>query len=164
MKNIYLVGFMGSGKSTVGKLLAEKLGLKFVDIDKEIENEEGMKIKDIFERKGEKYFREYEKRMIERFLDSNNMVISTGGGLGADIENMRKMKEKGIVVWLDTPLETVLKRCKQDNERPLLKKGRKEIEELFNSRKKIYAQSNIKINTEGKSPYQIVDEILSKIK
>jgi len=102
--------------------------------------------------------------MIERFLGSKNLVVSTGGGLGADSENMRKMKENGTVIWLDTPLETVFERCKGDDERPLLKKNRKEIKELFEKRKKIYAQADIRISTEGKSPYQIVNEILGRIR
>ncbi|WP_457621657.1 shikimate kinase [Persephonella sp.] len=164
MKSIYLVGFMGSGKSTVGKLLAEKLGFRFVDIDQEIEKKEGKKIKDIFREKGESYFRDLEKRMIESFLESKNLVVSTGGGLGADSENMRKMKENGTVIWLDTPLETVLDRCKDDDERPLLKKDRYELEKLFEKRKDVYAQANIKVNTEGKSPEQIVNEILGRLR
>jgi shikimate kinase len=81
MKNIYLVGFMGSGKSTVGKILAEKLNMNFIDIDKLIEEKEEMKIKDIFEQKGESYFRELERKQIEAIVNQKGLVVSTGGGL-----------------------------------------------------------------------------------
>lgn len=85
---------MGSGKSTVGKLLADKTSRDFVDVDKLIEEREKMKIKDIFEKKGELYFRELEKKYLQELLNTQNLVVSTGGGLGADAENMNQMKKK----------------------------------------------------------------------
>jgi shikimate kinase len=163
MKNIFLVGFMGSGKSTVGKILAEKTGMAFVDIDEEIQKKEGMKIKEIFEKKGEKYFRDLEKEEIKRFSRKRNLVVSTGGGLGADPENMKIMKENGIVVWLDTPLEEVLKRCGDDNNRPLLKQPIDRLRKLFQERKNIYSLAHIHIKTENKVPKLIAEEIMEKI-
>ena len=164
MKNIYLVGFMGSGKSTVGKILAEKLNMKFVDIDKLIEEKEGMKIKDIFEQKGESYFRELERKQIEAIVNQEGLVVSTGGGLGANLNNMNLMKKNGDVVWLDVSLNTVLDRLKNDQDRPLLKQPTEKIKQLFEERKNVYRLANIRINADKKTPSQIVEEILTKIK
>jgi shikimate kinase len=164
MKNIYLVGFMGSGKSTVGKILAEKLNMNFIDIDKLIEEKEGMKIKDIFEQKGESYFRELERKQIEAIVNQEGLVVSTGGGLGANLDNMNLMKKNGDVVWLDVSLNTVLDRLKNDQDRPLLKQPTEKIRQLFEERKNVYRLANIRINADKKTPSQIVEEILTKIK
>jgi len=164
MKNIYLVGFMGSGKSTVGKILAEKLNMNFIDIDKLIEEKEGMKIKDIFEQKGESYFRELERKQIEVIVNQEGLVVSTGGGLGANLDNMNLMKKNGDVVWLDVSLNTVLDRLKNDQDRPLLKQPTEKIKQLFEERKNVYRLANIRINADKKTPSQIVEEILIKIK
>lgn len=164
MKNIYLVGFMGSGKSTVGKILAEKLNMNFIDIDKLIEEKEGMKIKDIFEQKGESYFRELERKQIEAIVNQEGLVVSTGGGLGANLDNMNLMKKNGDVIWLDVSLNTVLDRLKNDQDRPLLKQPIEKIKQLFEERKNVYRLANIRINADKKTPSQIVEEILTKIK
>jgi len=164
MKNIYLVGFMGSGKSTVGKILAEKLNMNFIDIDKLIEEKGGMKIKDIFEQKGESYFRELERKQIEAIVKQEGLVVSTGGGLGANLDNMNFMKKNGDVVWLDVSLNTVLDRLKNDQDRPLLKQPIEKIKQLFEERKNVYRLANIRINADKKTPSQIVEEILTKIK
>ncbi len=164
MKNIYLVGFMGSGKSTVGKILAEKLNMNFVDIDKLIEEKEGMKIKDIFEQKGESYFRELERKQIKAVVKQEGLVVSTGGGLGANLDNMNFMKKNGDVVWLDVSLNIVLNRLKNDQDRPLLKQPTEKIKQLFEERKNVYRLANIRINADKKTPSQIVEEILTKIK
>jgi shikimate kinase len=164
MKNIYLIGFMGSGKSTVGKILAEKLNMNFADIDKLIEEKEEMKIKDIFEQKGENYFRELERKQIEAIVNQEGLVVSTGGGLGANLDNMNLMKKNGDVVWLDVSLNTVLDRIKNDHDRPLLKQPTEKIKQLFEERKNIYRLANIRINADKKTPSQIVEEILTKIK
>ncbi|MFN4306325.1 shikimate kinase, partial [Sulfurihydrogenibium azorense] len=161
MKNIYLVGFMGSGKSTVGKLLADKTSRDFVDVDKLIEEREKMKIKDIFEKKGELYFRELEKKYLQELLNTQNLVVSTGGGLGADAENMNQMKKNGIVIWLDLNLNTILERIKNDENRPLLNQPLDKIKKLFDERKKVYGLATYRINAENKTPFQIVEEILN---
>ncbi|WP_028950774.1 shikimate kinase [Sulfurihydrogenibium subterraneum] len=164
MKNIYLVGFMGSGKSTVGKILADKTSREFVDVDKLIEEREKMSIKDIFEKKGEPYFRELERKYLQELLNTQNLVVSTGGGLGAGAENMNQMKKNGIVVWLDINLNTVLERIKNDENRPLLNQPLEKIKQLFEERKKVYGLATYRINVENKTPFQIVEEILNKIK
>lgn len=163
MKNIYLVGFMGSGKSTVGKLMAEKFGIKFVDIDKEVERQTGMKIRDIFEKFGEKYFREMEKKKLMEFIGKRGYVVSTGGGLGADREIMEVMKKSGIVVWIDAKIETVLNRCKNDTERPLLKLPFEQLKMLFEKRKEVYSLADVHIRSDLMTPFQIVQEISKRI-
>ncbi|GAB6072554.1 shikimate kinase [Venenivibrio stagnispumantis] len=163
MKNIFLIGFMGSGKSTIGRLLAEKLNMKFIDIDKEIEKKEGKSIKDIFKEKGESYFRELERKEIELFSEKSGYVVSTGGGLGANKDNMEKMKKNGIVIWLDVSLEEVLKRCGNDKNRPLLQLPFEELKKLYEERKKIYSLADIHINVNSKTPQEILKEIYENL-
>jgi len=161
--NIYLVGFMGSGKSTVGRLIAQKLNLQFVDIDKEIEKEQKMCIPDIFSKKGEPFFRELEKEKIQQLTQKDGYVISTGGGLGANPENMKTMKKNGYVVWLDTSLEEVLKRCKNDTDRPLLNQPLEKVEKLYEDRKEVYSQAHFKVKTDSKTPEEIAEEVVKWI-
>lgn len=163
MENIYLVGFMGSGKSTVGHILAEKLDMEFIDVDTEIEKKENKKISEIFKEKGEPYFRELEKKEIDLITKKKGVVVSTGGGLGADIENMKKMKETGTVIWLDVPIDIILKRCEKDINRPLLQQPFEDLKKLFEDRKKVYSMSDIHIKIENQTPEEIVQEILKRL-
>ena len=155
---------MGSGKSTVGKILAYKLGLKFVDIDSQIEKNTGLTIPEIFEKYGEKHFRDLEKKEIEKFTQKDGFVVSTGGGLGANPENMGKLKKSGKVVWLDVSLNEILKRCENDSNRPLLNQPLENIQKLYEYRKKVYKQAHIHIKAEGKTPEDIADEIIQRCK
>ncbi len=164
MNNIYLVGFMCSGKSTVGKLLAEKTGRKFVDIDTLIEDEEGKKISQIFEEKGEAYFRELERKKIEELSKQKGLVVSTGGGLGANLENMNIMKKKGVVIWLQISFEEVKNRCGSDTNRPILNLPEDRLKKLFEEREQVYKLSDISLSTENKTPEEIVNQILFLIK
>ncbi len=163
MENIYLVGFMGSGKSTVGRILAKKLDRKFVDIDTEIEKEQNKKIKDIFADKGEAYFRQLEKEKIEEFTKKKGCIVSTGGGLGADKNNMELMKKTGKVVWLDVDLEEILKRCSNDKNRPLLNQPIEDLKKLYNQRKEVYSLAHIHINTSNQLPEQIAEKVISEL-
>jgi len=162
--NIFLIGFMGSGKSTVGKLLAEKLNLKFIDIDEEIEKQENKKIPQIFKENGEMYFRNLEKEKIKEFQNKKGYVVSTGGGLGADKENMEFMKKNGIVIWLDVSLDEVLNRCKNDPNRPLLNKPLDDLKKLYEKRKNVYSMAHTHIKTDEKNPKEITEEIIEKCK
>ncbi len=162
-KKIFLVGFMGSGKSTVGRLLAKKLRVPFVDIDEEIEIREGLSIPQIFSLKGEPYFRNLELEVLKDVtLSLPSFVMATGGGLGANPQAMEFMKRHGIVVWLDIPFETFLKRTAKNGNRPLLSKPKEELKKLFGVRKKVYAQADIKVESQ-QSVEQTVQKILSKI-
>ncbi len=162
-KKIFLVGFMGSGKSTVGKLLARKLRIPFVDIDEEIEIREGLSIPQIFSLKGEPYFRKLELEVLKDVtLSLPSFVMATGGGLGANPQAMDFMKRHGIVIWLDIPFETFLKRTGKDENRPLLSKPKGELKKLFETRKKVYSQADLKIESQ-RSVEQTVQKILSEI-
>ena len=160
-KKIFLVGFMGSGKSTVGRLLARKLKVPFVDIDEEIEIREGLSIPQIFSLKGEPYFRNLELEVLKDVtLSLPSFVMATGGGLGANPQAMDFMKRHGIVVWLDIPFETFLKRTSKDPNRPLLQKGLEELQNLYNRRREIYRQAHYRVESQ-KSIEQTVQKILS---
>ena len=110
MKNIVLIGFMGTGKTSTGRVLAQKLGAAFLDLDQEIEAEEGMSIPAIFAQKGEPYFRAAEHRMVERVADRQNAVISTGGGTVKDPANVALLRQSGVIVCLTADVDTILMR------------------------------------------------------
>ncbi|GAB6065085.1 shikimate kinase [Aquifex pyrophilus] len=159
---IYLVGFMCSGKSTVGRLLSSCLDVPFYDVDEEIVKRERMSIPEIFEKRGEEYFREIEFSVLRELSENENFVISTGGGLGANERAMEFMKEKGKVIYINVNFETFLERCGKDPNRPLLKRPLSEIKELFKKRKKVYEKAHIKVEGE-KAPEEVVNEILSAL-
>ncbi len=119
-QNLILIGFMGSGKSTVGRELAKTLEMNFVDTDHYIENKENMKIKEIFALKGEKYFREIEAKYVKEISKMNNTVISTGGGVVASDTNIMLLKKSGFVIYLDCTVECIYQRVSRRNTRPLL--------------------------------------------
>ncbi|MDQ7056769.1 MAG: shikimate kinase [Persephonella sp.] len=164
MKNIYLVGFMGSGKSTIGKLLSEKTGMKFVDIDQMIERHERRKISEIFEKEGKAISDKRKRKCLKKFQRKKGIIVSTGGGLGADTGNMERMKNTGTVIWLDASLETILERTENDTERPLLKQPYERLKKLYEERKKVYRTADIHINVNRKSPEEIVQEIMESWK
>ncbi len=165
-KNIVLTGFMGTGKTAVGRELARMLGMGFVELDEEIERAEGMKIKDIFSRFGEPYFRDKETEMVKRFAAQEGVVISTGGGVVLRQENMDALREKGIIVCLWASPETILQRTSTSDDRPLLNVDDplKKIKELLEYRRPFYEKADIMIDTEGKSPHEIAKEIVQKIR
>ena len=163
-KKVFLVGFMGSGKSTVGKVLAKKLRGPFVDLDEEIEIREGLTIDQIFSLKGEKYFRELEVEVLKDITYSlPAFVMATGGGLGANEEAMEFMKRHGAVVWLRIPFETFKKRTAKDPNRPLLKRGEEELKRLFEKRQRVYSKAPIHIDSQ-RSVEETVNLILQNLK
>ncbi|NWF98914.1 MAG: shikimate kinase [Nitrospirae bacterium] len=166
MKNIILTGFMGTGKTAVAKELSSLLNLKMVDIDNEIEKAEGITINEIFERYGESKFRDIETEMIKKISPEKNLIISTGGGVVLREENIRMLKENGIIICLIASPETIFERTKNNSDRPLLKVSDplKKIKELLEFRMPFYKKADIIINTEGKAPLQIAEEIIEKIK
>ncbi|MGB9715595.1 MAG: shikimate kinase [Thermodesulfovibrionales bacterium] len=166
MKNIVLTGFMGTGKTVVGKRLSKILKMELVDVDSEIEKSEKMTINEIFRRFGETKFRDIETEMIKKLSKRNNVIISTGGGAVLKEENMIALKEKGIIVCLLATPETIFKRTSHTSNRPLLQveDPLRRIKELLDYRKPFYEKADIMIDTEGKSPSQIADEIIEKIK
>jgi shikimate kinase len=164
-RNIALTGFMAVGKSVVGRKLARRLGWRLVDVDRAIEEEQGMKVQEIFEREGEAYFRKLEKRKLGEILSEENQVIATGGGAVVDEENLRLLKQKSFLVCLTASPETLLKRSGSGKDRPLLKGSdkRERIEALLSRRKDRYAQAHLCIDTESRAVDQVVEEILKTI-
>ncbi len=153
---IYFIGFMGSGKSSLGKELAHKLGLAFVDLDELIEEKEGKKISEIFETDGENKFRETEHECLLTTLQLNNVVISTGGGTPCFFDNMELINAKGISIYIKLNAGILASRLEDDKEkRPLIKHCKNKIElelfikDLLEKREKYYSQS--KILVEGKN-------------
>ena len=119
--NILLVGFMGAGKTTIGKLLAKSMGFSFIDTDTEIEKEEGISVAQIFENKGEEYFRELESNFIDNIYQ-NKYIIATGGGMPCHKDNMRKLKKLGTVLFINTSYDSIIERLKiNQKSRPLIK-------------------------------------------
>ncbi|MBI4823232.1 MAG: shikimate kinase [Nitrospirae bacterium] len=166
MKNIVLTGFMGTGKTEVGKELSIRLGFTFIDMDEKIVKKEGMPITEIFKTHGEPYFRDIETNIIKNISKQKNVVISTGGGAVLKEENMSSLKEHGIIVWLKASPESILKRTANDSTRPLLQVNDplKKIKELLAYRTPFYEKADIMVDTEGKTPREIAEEILKGAK
>ena len=162
-KNIALIGMMGSGKSTIGGLLAKKLGGVLIDIDKKIEKIENQKISQIFELKGEAYFRELEFNVTIQSLKDNNKIISLGGGAFMNKELRKIIKQKSKTFWLYWNADTLIKRIKNNDKRPVIKNMKHiEIKKLISERNKIYYFSDFKIICESLKKNEIVDKIFQK--
>ncbi|MCF8477180.1 MAG: shikimate kinase [Pseudolabrys sp.] len=158
-RSIVLVGMMGAGKSSVGRRLAVRLGLPFVDADTEIEAAAGMTIAEIFANHGEPYFRAGEARVIARLLDQGPQVLATGGGSVMNQHTRDLIQIKGISVWLKADLDVLLKRTKRRGERPLVDK----MKELLPLREPVYALSDITVQSRDESHEVIVDEIIAAL-
>jgi len=149
-KNIILIGFMGCGKTSIGKNLSIITGKMFIDTDEQIQNDIGMSISQIFEQFGEKYFRKLENDLCRQISKSKNKIIATGGGIVKNSNNMKKLMENGIVIYLKSSPEKIYDNLKCDNSRPLLDVPDKfeKIKELFNQRVNIYeSYAQITIDT-----------------
>lgn len=166
MKNIILTGFMGVGKTTVGKLLAKKLNMKFVDSDEIVEKEFDLSILEIFEKYGEKKFREKEKEVITNLATKDGYIIAVGGGAFTipEIENI--CKGLCYTICLSAGFDTIIKRLEQlRRNRPLLKdKSLIEIKELYKVRMACYVGCNLNIETDNLTPNEIVDKILENLR
>lgn len=165
MKSIYLTGFMGAGKTTIGKALGEYLEMPVFDTDEEIEKNEKLTISEIFEQQGEGHFRASEAKILG-VLPVEDAVITTGGGLVCREENTRFIKEHGIVIFLYAREEEIVKRLELDESRPLLKGDKLEkIAALYKERLPIYKQAaDYTIDTTGKEISEVVKEIVSCLK
>ena len=163
MENIYLVGFMGTGKTAVGKILAKKLGKEFVEMDALIEEKQGSKIVDIFTKQGEAYFRSLEKTLLGSLSEREDLVISCGGGLICDQENLKLLKETGVVFALTASVSTIYQRTKEHSHRPILNVAdpQEKIKQLLKERAPCYAQAQHSIDTDGLCPEEIADKIIA---
>jgi len=161
-KNLVLLGMMGSGKSTIGRLLAKKLNFKFFDIDLQIENNTKTKISEIFKKKGETFFRNIEEKITLELLNKNKCVISLGGG-GFLNEIIRKKAQKnGITIWLNWNYKTLISRLKKNREkRPItLSLNDNEIKDLIFDRSVIYSKSEYKIDCENMTKSEVIGKII----
>jgi shikimate kinase len=158
-RSVVLVGMMGAGKSSVGRRLATRLGLPFVDADIEIEAAAGMTIPEIFAEHGEAYFRAGEARVIARLLEQGPQVMATGGGSVMDPKTRTLIRAKGISVWLKAELDVLLKRTKRRGDRPLVDK----LKDLLPVREPIYAEADITILSRDEPHETIVDEVVAAL-
>jgi len=162
MSTIFLTGFMGTGKSTVGKIVASKLGYIFVDLDSCIVEREKCSINEIFSKKGEAYFRKIEREQLLCLLGKKFQVVSTGGGVVIAPENRLDMRRSGVVINLVAEPEILLKRLSVETERPLLHgaKSLEIIKKMLSERENWYADADIRIDTSEKNVEDVVREIL----
>ena len=158
-RSIVLVGMMGAGKSSIGRRLAARLGIPFIDADAEIESAAGMTIPEIFDKHGEPYFRAGEARVIARLLDNGPQVLATGGGSLMDAQTRAIIGEKGVSIWLKADIDVLLKRTKRRNDRPLAEK----IRDLLPIREPLYAQADIVVQSRDEPHENIVDEIMTQL-
>ena len=159
-RSIVLIGMMGAGKSSIGRRLATRLGIPFVDADTEIESAAGMTIPEIFDRHGEPYFRAGEKRVIARLLDNGPQVLATGGGSVMDPQTRALIGEKGISIWLRADIDVLLKRTKRRNDRPLAER----IKDLLPQREPVYAQADIVVQSRDEPHETIINEIMLELR
>ena len=169
MKNVYLVGFMGCGKTEIGKKISKKLNLEFIDTDFEIENKYSNSLNNLFKEKGEEFFRNEETELIKEIKKFNNKIIATGGGLPCYNKNLNLIEESGVMIYLRYSVNTLFNRLvKNSNKRPLIKdlnknELKKYIEITLDKREKTYKKSNKVINCDYLSEKEILREINSFI-
>lgn len=156
---------MGAGKSTVGRRLAKRLGLPFVDSDSEIEEAAGIGTAELFERFGESDFRDGERRLVARLIDGTVRVIATGGGAFIDPRTRQLLNERAITIWLDAPIDVLAERTGRRNNRPLLRKGNRAdtLARLAEERGSMYAEAQIHVRSGIGAHRDVVDDIISAL-
>lgn len=162
---IVLVGLMGVGKSTVGRQLAKRLGLPFVDSDAEIEDAAGYSAAEVYERYGERDFRDGERRLVARLVDGDVRVIATGGGVFVDPRTRQLLNESAITVWLDAPVEVLTERTSRRDTRPLLRNANPKatLERLAEERSPSYAEAHIHVKSGNGAHRDVVDSIVKAL-
>ncbi len=162
-KNLVLLGMMAVGKTTLGKIVAKKQKLEFIDIDSNIEKKNSMTIVEIFEKKGEKFFREEEEKEVLESMKKKNCVIALGGGAFVNKIIREYVLKNAISIWLTLNIETLIKRTQWNEQRPLLNKksNKKKLNELFEERKNFYKLANHKIVCDELSKNDIVKKIMT---
>jgi shikimate kinase len=164
-KNIYLIGFMGAGKTSVGRILAEKLRLEFCDLDDLIESECGKTISRIFSEHGEAFFRDLETEKLRSVSKNSGQIVATGGGIVLRQSNWKIMKDGGLTVYLKASTDVLWNRIKDDTSRPLLQveKPFEKVRELHSMRMLIYEKADLMIDTENRSPENVADYIIGQL-
>lgn len=165
-RSIVLVGLMGAGKTSVGRRLAQRLGLEFADADAEIERAAGKTIPEIFADHGEAEFRSGEKRVIARLLDEGPQILATGGGAFMDSETRDNISEKGLSVWLNADVDLLLKRVKRRSNRPLLAQGdpKATLNRLIEERYPVYALADVEVMSKDAPHQRIVTAIMKALR
>ena len=156
---VYLVGFMGAGKTSVGRALAKRLDWRFTDIDELIEQRERLRVAEIFSRLGEPHFRNAERAVLAEQLPTRHAVVATGGGTFVDPQNRAVIKADGAVVWLDVPLDRVIARIPQDGRRPLAS-DRGSLERLYDLRRSAYEQAHLRLDAGRPAVESLVDQLV----
>ncbi len=154
---LYLVGFMGAGKTTVARLVGRRIGWRVEDIDHRIESRERQTVTAIFAQKGEPYFREAERSVLHELLPERNVIVATGGGTFVEADNRIAMLADGAVAWLDVPLTRILDRVPPDGRRPLAA-DRDQMEQLFARRQVAYGQAHVRIDAS-----RPIDEVVERL-
>jgi shikimate kinase len=164
-KNIFLVGFMGAGKTTVGRVLARRLGWRYCDSDKVIETKAGKTVSEIFSSHGEPRFRDLESETLLSLAGKEKQVVATGGGAVMREENMRAMKKGGVTVYLKAPMSVIWERIKHSRTRPLLNVDNpfEAAEELLRKRIPFYETADITVDTEDLTPEEAASEIMKRL-
>ena len=162
MHRIYLVGFMGSGKSTVGRELSLKLHVPFLDLDAEIEKAEGLPVREIFARHGEPRFRQIEREHLKRIAESSTAIVALGGGTYIDPENRKLVDERGVAVWLEVSFSSIRERVRPDGTRPLLS-DLEQARQLYAERLPAYKLARIHVLTDNRLPDAIAQEIVERV-
>jgi shikimate kinase len=164
-RTIVMVGMMGAGKSSIGRRLAARLGLPFVDADTEIEQAANATISDIFETHGEAYFRDGERRVIQRLLDGSPKVLATGGGAFVNPETRAAIRAAGVSIWLKVDRDLILHRVKRRSNRPLLKTADPGvvIDRLLQERNPIYAEADIHVQSRDVAHDVVISDILAAL-
>lgn len=166
MKNVYLIGFMGSGKSTIAYQMQKRFHLKRIEMDDRIVKKAGMPISEIFTTQGEPAFRQMETALLKKISYSSDHVVSCGGGVVLKLENVRLMKRSGRVVLLKASPQVILERVSRNNKRPVLegKKNLKDITEMMEARRPAYEDAaDLTIDIDGKTPEEIADELYLRV-
>ncbi len=164
-RSIVMVGLMGCGKSAIGRRLAARLGIPFIDADEEIERAAGQSISDIFAAHGEAYFRDGERKVIQRLLANGSQVLATGGGAFMSAETRAAVRERGLSIWLRADLPVLMRRVGKRNTRPLLKTDDPEavMRRLMSERYPVYAEADLVIESRDVAHEVIVEEIVAAI-
>ncbi len=164
-RNIFLIGFMGSGKSTVGRILSGKIGFAFIDLDELIERREGVSVSDIFESRGEEGFRDIESEVLREIVGQENNVVSTGGGVVLREGNRDLMSGSGVTVYLRTPAWVVWERIRRDTSRPLLRVENpfERICELLGERTALYELADVVVDTDSLTPEEVAEKIIERL-
>jgi shikimate kinase len=160
---IYLVGFMGAGKTTLARMLARRLGWRAEDVDELIEQRERRTVSEIFAHEGEAYFRAVERQVLRALLPVRDVVVATGGGTFVDAANRATIKADGLSVWLDVPFEVVLTRIPSDGRRPLAA-DRAQMAQLYDARRVAYQEAHLRLDASQARQEELIERLLEQLR